>query len=88
MPIYEYSCPECGNQFELMRPFSDADEPAACPRCGAAGQKLMSLFGSTVDKYTLKVPAKEPFRPAAKSSKSPGSKTAIKTTPRKKPAKK
>ncbi|MFN0103596.1 MAG: FmdB family zinc ribbon protein [Bryobacteraceae bacterium] len=34
MPIYEYRCDECGNQFEkLVRASSPA---AACPGCGGA----------------------------------------------------
>ncbi len=86
MPIYEYACSKCGNQFELMRPFSQADEPTACPKCGGAGQKLMSIFGSTVDKYTLKVPAKEAFRAATPAQPAP--KPAAKTAAKKKPGKK
>lgn len=86
MPIYEFSCTKCGNQFEIMRPFSQADKAAPCPRCRAASQKLVSLFGSTVDKYSLKIPEKGPFRPsiAAKSSQTAGSKTAGKVASKKK----
>ncbi len=40
MPLYEYSCPECG-RFELIRKFSDAPV-AVCPTCGKAVQKLFS----------------------------------------------
>jgi putative FmdB family regulatory protein len=71
MPIYEYFCPKCNEEFELMRPFSQSNETAPCPRCGTAGQKLISLFGSTVDKYTMKVPEKAAFRkkPAARKKR-------------------
>jgi putative FmdB family regulatory protein len=33
MPIYEYKCDKCGNEFEQMRSFSDASA-AICPACG------------------------------------------------------
>jgi putative FmdB family regulatory protein len=33
MPIYEYLCPDCDLEFELRRPFSEADGDAPCPRC-------------------------------------------------------
>lgn len=41
MPLYEYQCDNCGNQFELRQKFSD--EPAKeCPKCGGAIKKLIS----------------------------------------------
>jgi putative FmdB family regulatory protein len=41
MPIYEYKCDGCGNQFELRQKFSD--EPAKeCPCCGGHVSKLIS----------------------------------------------
>jgi len=41
MPIYEYQCSSCGNQFELRQKFSD--EPATeCPKCSGPVQKLIS----------------------------------------------
>jgi putative FmdB family regulatory protein len=40
VPLYEYSCPQCG-RFELIRKFSDAPL-AACPTCGKDIQKLQS----------------------------------------------
>ena len=40
MPLYEYSCPQCG-RFELIRKFSDAPV-AICPTCGKDVQKLPS----------------------------------------------
>ncbi len=44
MPLYEYRCDSCGNQFELRQKFSD---PLAseCPTCGGAVQKLISQTG-------------------------------------------
>lgn len=69
MPIYEYRCGGCGKDFEQTRPIAQAGEPAACPDCGQPSQKLVSSFASKAD-YTIKVPAKEPFRapPASRQS--------------------
>lgn len=35
MPLYEYRCGECGNDFELMRPRASMDEAARCPKCAS-----------------------------------------------------
>lgn len=41
MPMYEYKCEACSNQFELRQKFSDP--PASeCPACGGAVTKLIS----------------------------------------------
>jgi putative FmdB family regulatory protein len=41
MPIYEYSCKECENQFEEL---VLGDETPRCPSCGSeALERLMSL---------------------------------------------
>ncbi len=61
MPIYEYRCQSCGNEFELMRPFAEAGELAICPQCGGRGEKLISTFASKVD-YYIKAPRKPAFR--------------------------
>ena len=41
MPIYEYVCQDCKEQFELL---VRTDERAACPRC--ASKKLTRLFST------------------------------------------
>ena len=64
MPIYEYRCPQCQTEFELKRPFSQASEPAPCPKCGTPGEKLVSVFASTFE-YGIQVPAKQPLRKAS-----------------------
>lgn len=61
MPVYEYSCAQCRNEFELMRPMSEVDEPAICPACGGKGVKLVSNYASQVDSY-LRAPTKPAFR--------------------------
>ncbi len=41
MPVYEYQCQSCGNQFELRQKFSDP--PASeCPTCKGEVKKLIS----------------------------------------------
>jgi len=35
MPIYEYECRECGEPFEKMVRFSEADLLPACPKCAS-----------------------------------------------------
>lgn len=42
MPIYEYECERDGG-FELERPMSQSSEPGACPTCGGAGRRILSL---------------------------------------------
>jgi len=33
VPIYEYRCKKCGNQFELRRSFADMDKRTTCTKC-------------------------------------------------------
>lgn len=42
MPIYEYRCPECGNQFELKQSFT-AESAAECPQCQAQARRKLSM---------------------------------------------
>ncbi|MBI2906741.1 MAG: zinc ribbon domain-containing protein [Chloroflexi bacterium] len=44
MPLYEYSCTSCKRKFQVLRPFSRADEEASCPTCKGPGKKLISAF--------------------------------------------
>lgn len=46
MPIYEYFCPGCQDNFELLRPMQRSNQDAFCPTCDAIGQKLLSTFSS------------------------------------------
>ena len=41
MPIYEYKCRTCSNEFELRRGFSD-DIDASCPTCQGQAERLFS----------------------------------------------
>jgi putative FmdB family regulatory protein len=33
MPLYEYQCKACGEEFEKMMRFSEADQNPVCPSC-------------------------------------------------------
>ena len=45
MAIYEYSCQQCGQQFQARRSMKDADSPIDCPKCGNPKAKRgLSLF--------------------------------------------
>jgi putative FmdB family regulatory protein len=41
MPIYEYKCLKCRNEFESMQKFSDAPLKR-CPSCGGPVKRLIS----------------------------------------------
>ena len=43
MPRYEYACAECGERYERERPVAAAGEPAPCPVCGAAGERVFTM---------------------------------------------
>ena len=44
MPLYEYQCKSCNNNFELRQKFSDPPA-SACPACGGEVEKLISQSG-------------------------------------------
>ena len=47
MPIYEYECIYCGEQFELRRSMSDNDTDVKCPKCGATDtRRVFSTFAT------------------------------------------
>ena len=47
MPIYEYSCDNCGDEFECL--VFRTDEAVECPKCGDKNPKRkMSSFGFSV----------------------------------------
>jgi len=42
MPEYEYTCTECGRQFEVRKPISQAAEDEQCPSCGGETKRKWS----------------------------------------------
>ncbi|MDH7516104.1 MAG: zinc ribbon domain-containing protein [Bacteroidota bacterium] len=45
MPIYEYRCPDCGLQEEILQRTAGDEGPCVCPSCGSTQyRKRFSLF--------------------------------------------
>lgn len=44
MPLYEYFCPPCNSQFEVLRPVSKMDSPATCPDGHTTNNRVLSVF--------------------------------------------
>ncbi len=42
MPRYQYGCPECGAEFDLERPMSEAADHAHCPVCDAHAERVIT----------------------------------------------
>lgn len=42
MPIYSYRCSSCGNSYDAMKSFSEADEDDICPICGKTAKRHFS----------------------------------------------
>lgn len=94
MPIYEYSCDKCGDQFEHLQGFSD--KPLRkCKKCGGRLKKLVSecsfhLKGSGwyVTDYGGKKqavndkPKKEEAKPAERPSSNKRSRAAKNAEPK------
>ena len=52
MPIYEYLCSACDSKFEQLRPLSQAEKPAECPKCHQPAHRKMSVFNGFVTNHT------------------------------------
>lgn len=44
MPIYEFRCKKCAEEFELTKPASQMPRTAKCPSCGARAPRMLSMF--------------------------------------------
>jgi putative FmdB family regulatory protein len=44
LPLYEYKCNKCGNQFEKIESYSAA-ETQKCPKCGGKADRMISAAG-------------------------------------------
>jgi len=43
MPRYDFVCPECGKEVEVVRPMRDSDKIEVCPACNA---DMRRVYGS------------------------------------------
>jgi putative FmdB family regulatory protein len=41
MPLYPYTCNDCGD-FQAWRSMAACDQPAACPRCGTPSRRAVA----------------------------------------------
>lgn len=47
MPLYDYVCYSCGNNFEKLRRMSDDDGEVRCPDCDSEKiERLLSTFAT------------------------------------------
>ena len=50
MPLYEYTCTDCGHRFEILQRIGEGADGLACPKCDAANvEKQFSTFASSSD---------------------------------------
>jgi putative FmdB family regulatory protein len=50
MPLYEYTCQECGHRFEVLQRIGEGPEGVECPQCESENiEKEFSTFASTSD---------------------------------------
>lgn len=64
MPIYEYACRSCGNEFTAMRKIANRAEPTQqpCPGCGKHDVDFcISTPSVCTDQYTIKGRHSEDF---------------------------
>ena len=45
MPMYQYKCNTCENEFKLRRPRIDSGKKAPCPECGSDGKRRVDISG-------------------------------------------
>ena len=54
MPLYEYICPDCNTETELLRSFSEADQSLTCDACGGEHVKRkLSVCYAQSDGYAV-----------------------------------
>jgi putative FmdB family regulatory protein len=50
MPLYEYTCQDCNERFEVLQKIGEGPEGVQCPRCESGNiEKEFSTFASTSD---------------------------------------
>ena len=67
MPLYEYNCQDCGEEFDQIVRFSDADLLPECPECGQVNTRKKISAGAVIGVSTTgsspraSRPASSPF---------------------------
>ncbi len=64
MPIYEYICADCENEFEEL--VFSRDETPPCPKCGS--KNVTKLMSAGVVKTEGSIPTSAPCRPWAEAA--------------------
>lgn len=49
MPLYEYECSECKNEFEEICKVRDRRKDPPCPICGGPGRRVLSTSNIQTD---------------------------------------
>ena len=81
MPLYEYYCDNCDKVFEALRSIAQSDQPAKCPECGAASDRIMpTTFSSMVRKQGWK--QRVPFHQSGVRAETAGKKTVARVKPK------
>ena len=83
MPIYEYYCASCKQEFEVLRPASQSQDSAPCTSCQEPAKRQLSTFSfksntftapklkpptKPMRSYDLDDPAESPAEPATEST--------------------
>ena len=48
MPLYEYQCSSCGEVFDKLVRFSEADKLPTCPKCGEKNTRKKISAGAVI----------------------------------------
>lgn len=58
MPIYEYSCLKCNNDFSVLQNMSSSEKDTTCSKCGSNNvKKKVSVFSANVAGESFSAPA-------------------------------
>ena len=49
MPLYEYTCGDCGHKFPMLRPIKERHDSIPCPKCGGDCSLCMSTCAVHMD---------------------------------------
>ena len=79
MPVYEFSCPQGCDDYEIWRTIDQRNLDTRCPQCGGDGQRLFSPPVALSGPLRLKQESREPTL-MRKSNGIPEKKPQLKST--------